>query len=232
MKKIFTTLFALLSILSAFAQIKEDTSVEKLPHQKNRFTIGTQPLYIANTGVRFDFEMRIKNTPAWIQISPIGYWLPHYEYNDAYEYDYGSHYDNYTTIGEDNLKTFSGAGLELNYKYFFNRSESLYFAGGCSYTHFNIKYEEKYWRPFTEDGLEYVVQDYGDIKQGINKWGINAYFGYQIPRPVFLFDMFVGLGYRHSFRTNGAARPFNNTMLSLGYSGIVVMTGIRIGVKF
>jgi hypothetical protein len=243
MKKIFTTLFALLSILSATAQIRQDSLAGKYPNRTTRFTIGTQPLYIFNTGVRFDFEMRIKNTPAWIQISTTGYWRPYLGYSDyyydddGYRHDEGYDYDDYNyehnaTIGEDDLNSFSGAGLEVNYKYFFNRPQTLYVAGGGSYTRYNIKYAEEYWRSYTEDGLEYLTREYGDIKQGINKFGANIYFGYQMPRPTFLFDVFVGIGYRHSFRTNAAGRPFNDTMLSLGYSGIVAIAGIRLGVKF
>ncbi|MDR1203228.1 MAG: hypothetical protein LBL58_16585 [Tannerellaceae bacterium] len=219
MNKIATTLFLLFTISALSAQV--ETITGKFPHQEKKYSIATQPLYNFNSGVRFDFEMRIKDSPSWVQISPSGYWMPR-----------ANHDYNYWILPSGELNYLLGAGMELNYKYFFNRKESLYFAGGCSYTHYTIEYVDEYWRSYSEDGLVYQVKEYGATKQRINKLGINAYFGYQLPKPTFLFDMFVGLGYRHSFRSNSMAKPFNDGMLSFGYSGVVITTGIRIGVKF
>jgi hypothetical protein len=120
----------------------------------------------------------------------------------------------------------------VNYKYFFNRAESLYLAGGLSYTNYKVEYTDEYWRSYTEDGLVYQVKEFGNRKQRINKLGLNTYFGYQLPTPRFLFDMFVGLGYRGSFSANDIANDLREGMLSCGYTGVVFMTGVRLGVKF
>jgi len=223
MKKILILLSVLLFMTSVSAQILIPENVpEKLPHQEKRFTIAAQPLYIFNNAVRLDFEMRIKNTPSWIQISPVGYLMPNINDDNT----------EYWTFSGDGLSSLRGGGLELNYKYFFNRIESLYVAAGGSYTHYNIGYSDYFMDKYTEDGLVYYIYKYGDIKQRINKWGLNTYFGYQIPKPGFLFDMFVGLGYRYSHKNNAVGRQFDDSMLSFGYSGPIFMTGVRIGVKF
>jgi hypothetical protein len=167
--------------------------------------------------------MRIKNTPSWIQIGASGYWLPrkHTDYNYYY------------TITGEELNYLLGSGLDLNYKYFFNKKESWYLAGGCSYTRYNIEYIDRYWHSYTDKyGLVYMTNEHGSLKHGINKFGINTYIGYQIPKPTFLFDMFVGLGYKYSIRDNNKGKPFDDGMLSFGYKGVVFITGVRFGVKF
>jgi hypothetical protein len=222
MKKILSALFAVMLailILPAQIQAQDETVADKLPHQKKNFTIATHPLYHFNAGVRFDFEKRIKNTPSWIQLGVAGNFLGN---NSS---------GNWGIVSGDELSYLHGVGIELNYKYFFNKKESFYFAGGGSYSHYNIKYFDTYWHSYTENNLVYHARETGKMDQKINKLGINTYFGYQIPTPVFLFDMFVGLGYRHSFRNNDTAKLFNDTMISLGYTGVVFITGVRFGVK-
>jgi hypothetical protein len=223
-------LFITLAVSTLSAQVTDQTeirgktNVSKHPHQEKIYTIATHPLYNFNGGVRFDFEKRIKNTSSWIQAGVSGYLMP------KIKGDYG--YNQWIMITGDELNRLSGAGLELNYKHFFNRNESLYFAGGCSYSHYNIEYTSEYWDSYIENDLKYHTKKLGDMRQKINKLGINTYFGYQVPRPTFLFDMFVGLGYRYSFRSNDVAKLFNDYIISWGYTGVVFITGVRFGVKF
>jgi hypothetical protein len=222
MKKILSVLFAILAISTLSAQV-EDNTVRKHLHKEKTFTLATHPLYHFNNGVRLDFEKRIKNSPAWVQIGLSGYLLT--KTNSEY---------NRWIISGDEINHFWGSGIDVNYKYFFNRAESLYFAGGCSYTHHNIEYFDRYWNSYTDEyGLMYLTREYmRNVKQKIDKLGTSVYFGYQIPTSTFLFDMFVGMGYRYSFRNNGSAKPFDDSMISLGYRGVVFITGVRLGVKF
>ncbi|MDR1170070.1 MAG: hypothetical protein LBK97_04455 [Prevotellaceae bacterium] len=230
-RTILSVLFALTAAsllparIQAQAELRRNAgkSVEyKLPHQEKKYTIATHPLYNFNSGLRFDFEKRIRDTPSWIQAGLAGYLVARRDRED----------NQWVMITNDELSHLWGTGLELNFKHFVNRKESLYFAGGCSYSHYSIEYYDRYWSSYTEHGLEYRLREYGIVKQGIDKLGINAYFGYQIPSPGFLFDMFVGLGYRHSLRNNSEAKRFDEQMLAFGYTGIVVITGVRFGVKF
>ncbi|MDR2287120.1 MAG: hypothetical protein LBE04_06565 [Prevotellaceae bacterium] len=223
MKKILSALIAVIfAILIWPAQIQAqyETVAEKLPHQKKKITIATQPFYSYVNAVRLDVEKRIKDTPAWVQLGVSGHFLA--DKNNE---------KNWIIFPGDEISYLRGAGMELNYKYFFNKQESLYFSGGGSYSHYNIKYFDTYWHSYTIDNLVYHTKQRGKIGQKINKLGINAYFGYQIPKPTFLFDIFVGLGYRHSIRSNDKAEPFNDATISLGYTGVVFITGVRFGVK-
>jgi hypothetical protein len=222
MKKILAGLFAIMAALPLTAQSLETVAEKELPHLEKRFTIAAHPLYLHYNGLRLDVEKRIKNTPSWIQLGIAGHLMP--ESDDGYNYIFIPSGDEF-----NNLK---GVGLELNYKRFVNRIETLYFAGGCSYSHYDVGYTDNFWNSYTEDGLTYMTRERGNIKQQINKLGISTYFGYQFPKPVFLIDLFIGLGYRYSFRSNSMARPFNDRMLSLGYRGFVFITGARLGVKF
>jgi hypothetical protein len=222
MKKVLTGLFVMLATLSLTAQSQNITVAEKLPHLEKRYTIAAHPLYIFNNGMRLDFEKRIRNTPSWIQCGIAGYWLSEGEQ----DYNYG------VLISGDELNELRGVGLELNYKHFVDKKETLYFAGGCSYSHYGIEYVDAFWRTYTEDGQTFWTKERGHLSQNINKLGINTYFGYQSPRPTFLADMFIGIGYRYSFYSNSMAHPFNDRMLSLGYRGLVFITGVRLGAKF
>lgn len=222
MKKISALIAVILAILILPAQIQAqyETVAEKLPHQQKKITVATQPFYFFVNAVRLDVEKRIKDTPTWMQLGVSGHFLA--DKNNR---------ENWVIFPGDELCYLRGVGMELSCKYFFNKQESLYFSGGGSYAHHNIKYFDNYWHSYTIDNLEYHTRERGKIGQKINKLGINAYFGYQIPKPTFLFDMFVGLGYRYSIRSNDKAKLFNDTTISLGYTGVVFITGVRFGVK-
>lgn len=229
MKTFFISIITFFISINLFAQEGE----KKLPHMQKNYTIAIQPMHIFNTGMRFDFEKRIKNTSSWIQISPSFYWLP--ELNSKYDYGnndwYYTYTDHWTVISGEEIQSLAGAGIELNYKRFFNKKETFYYAAGLSYTYYGVDYKGEYWNTYTEDGLEYHYAEYKDLTQNINKLGLNTYIGYQLPTPVFLFDVFAGLGYRHSIRDK-SLYAFDDHMLSYGYSGVVFMMGIRLGFKF
>jgi hypothetical protein len=204
------------------AQAEKKPAPAKLPHQEKRYTVAIQPLYLYNNGMRLDFEKRIKDMPAWIQISPLIYRVPKTD----------SDYNQWLLFSDEEVGSLWGGGLEVNYKYFFNKQESFYVAGGVSYIYHGIKYYDTRLHPFTEDGLIYQSYERSLCKQQINKWGANAYIGYQLPTRSFLFDMYFGFGYRHSVESDKQPNRFNNNMFSPGYSGTIVTTGFRIGVKF
>jgi hypothetical protein len=194
---------------------------ERYPHLTKNYTIAIHPIYLYNGGMRLDVEKRIGNTPAWLQAGVTGHFLS--RKNDKY---------NYWTLAGGSVNYLLSGGLDLNYKRFFNKKESFYLAGGCSYSHYNIEYYDKYLVSYPEDNLVYYRYKYGNLKQNINKLGLNLLIGYQSPRPAFLFDIFAGLGYRRSFKKNKEIELFDDYMIAFGYSGVVFITGVRFGVKF
>jgi hypothetical protein len=230
-KALFATLTLSLLVSTAFAQTANDKTDMKLPHQNKRYTVAWQPLFLFNNALRLDFETRIKDKPAWLQISPAIYLV---KKKNRYMSPYGyAHDDYYLSLSGDHLRHMFGASLEVSYKYFFTRKESFYLSGGGSYAHHDIHYDGYQWESYMEDGLQYLRRKHGDINQKINKLGLNALVGYQIPNSgYFLFDMFLGAGYRKSFRSNPDARTYDSDIIAYGYTGFSFITGIRFGVKF
>ncbi|MDR0726336.1 MAG: hypothetical protein LBF59_10080 [Prevotellaceae bacterium] len=218
--KIIFAIIAVMTLSTGAAQNGYSLE-ERYPHLKKNYTIAVHPFYLFNGGMRLDLEKRIKHTPAWVQIGLIGHML-------SRETGY---YNHWALISGDEVNYLLGGGLDLNYKRFLNKKESFYFAGGCSYSHYNIEHTGKSLRSYTEDGLKYYTYDYGNLKKKIDKLGLSAFIGYQSPRPTFLFDIFAGIGYRHSFRKDNDTESFNNSMVALGYKGTVFVAGIRFGVK-
>ena len=198
------------------------------PSQK-KYTFAVQPMQLFNWSLRLDFEMRLGDGPGWLQFGPAVYYSLEEENRDYY-YD-GAHYhdDWYGIYFREPYSKMRGGGLDVNYKRFINPARSFYLAAGLSYTHFNIKYWGRTWTDYTEDGLDYHEYGLDYQTQHINRLGINTYFGYQIPtRRAFLFDMFVGLAYRHSLSDKNKP-AFDDNMISYGRTGTVFTTGVRIG---
>lgn len=194
-------------------------------------TIAIQPLQLINCGgIRLDFEKRIGKTPTWIQLSLTGY--PTYNKKDVdKEYDYNRYHEYWNPFGED-FSSMWGVSADLNCKYYLNRKQSLYFAGGFSYGYFEIKYIGSAWNDYVEDGLKYHEFTHGVQEQKIKRIGVNTLFGYQIPtRSAFLFDVYTGLGYRYGFYDENKT-AFHYGLFSPGRRDLVFLLGIRLGVKW
>ena len=218
------------------AQDREFNPLPRYVETQKKYTFAIQPMQWFNWGWRFDFETRLGDGPGWLQFGPAVYSVTkknHHFYDDNYAWhkdfiDFG--------IREPFVKL-NGGGLDINYKRFIDPYRSLYFASGVSYTRFNIDYNAGWageWKDYTEDGLlyhEYIHSYTQKINtQHINRMSVNQYFGFQVPsRHAFLFDMFVGISYRHALSDKDKP-SFDNYSYSYGYSGFVFMTGVRFGI--
>lgn len=234
MKRNLLLVTLLVSVVVSGQDTSDDPFYRYYALTQKKYTFAFQPMQLFNLGWRFDFEMRHGDGPGWLQFGPAVYYKknddkkdePHYFYdgNDYRYMDRYSHFDLRVPFSK-----IAGGGLDVNYKYFVNAPRSFYHAAGISYTRFKIDYWGMAWENYTEDGLQYhaYVLDYRT--QHINRLGINAFFGCQVPaRNAFLFDIFWGFAYRHSF-SNKDKPSFNRTMLSYGHTGFVFLTGVRIG---
>ena len=219
----------LIFILQVQAQdTSPDTSPKRYAASQKKYTFAFQPMQWFNWAWRFDFEMRLGDGPGWLQFGPAVYSIikeidsPHYLYEGK----------NYSTDHWHLREPFSklrGGGLDVNYKRFLDPKRSCYVASGLSYTRLEIDYWGRIWESYTEDGLAYYSPKLGYHTRHLNRLGINALFGYQIPnRHAFLFDVFTGVTYRHSFAEKDKP-SFNNHEISYGYTGFVFQLGIRLG---
>jgi len=221
---------------ASFAQAQDkgfDSTPRYLSTQK-KYTFAFQPMQWFNWGWRFDFETRLGDGPGWLQFGPTVYMVTkskkHYYYEDHY---WHKSFSDLFYIREPFYKL-NGGGLDVNYKRFIDPYRSLYFASGVSYTRFNIDFNGRLgkWNDYTEDGLLYHTYSYSENihTQHINRMSVNQYFGYQIPsRHAFLFDVFVGISYRHAISDKDKPQ-FNTYSFSYGHTGFTFMTGVRFGV--
>ena len=224
MKKILVLLVAICFTATINAQQIAEEPAPIVPQK--RFAVSAHPMWWLNNAFRFDFEFRLRQTPAWLQISPTIHAL-------SPEYDNNYYDGNYTIFSGDGIRRMSGFGIEVNYKYFINKTEAWYVAGGLSYNYYRLQCKAYSLTSYMEHGLEYHLREYGMVSQKINKIGMNAYIGYRVPRGKhFLTEFFTGLGYRHSFMNNPAAPRFDNSMISPGHTGFVFIVGLKLGAKF
>lgn len=224
MKKI---LFVL--ILSSLLAQNRGAAQNRYDWHQKKYTVTVQPLQLLRNSLRLDFEMRIANSPSWLQFGPALYYAKG-ENNHLYMGGRNER-DHYDFAFIEPFIKLSGGGLDVNYKWFFNEKRSTYFLSGLSLTRFNIKYWGTEWCDYIEDGLPYSwYQPVGELNQQITRPGVNFLFGFQIPaRHAFLFDMFGGFSYRYSI-TDKNKPSFGETAFSYGYTGWVFVTGIRIGI--
>lgn len=232
-------------VSSLFAQVQENDSKVQYPDYnfdvpprylstQKKYTFAIQPFQWFNWGWRFDFEMRLGDSPGWLQFGPTVYSATKSN-NSLYYGDMSKvwYYDDHEGIREPFTKL-NGAGIDINYKRFFDPNRSVYYAAGISYARFNIDYMGSYgkWNDYIEDGLlyhEYIFYPEDTYTQHINRMSVNQYIGFQpASRHAFLFDMFIGISYRHAF-SDKDKNQFDNYTYSYGFTGFVFTTGIRFG---
>ena len=218
------------------AQVEEqaDKPTPRYLITQKKYTVAFQPFEWFNWGLRFDFEMRLKDGPGWLQFGPTLYWITKGERTPYYHYNGMKYYDSNIFSIREPFSKMKGSGLDVNYKRFLDKWRCFYAAAGLSYNYFSIDYYGGLgtWSDYLEDDIPYHEYRYtlGTHTQNINRLGINYYLGYQIPsRHAFIFDAFLGISYRHSF-SEREKPPFNEYPYSYGYTGFVMMTGIRVGI--
>ena len=233
MKKYVHVLMLAACFFTLYTQAQENginTSPRYLSTQK-KYTFAIQPFQWINWGWRFDFETRLGDGPGWLQFGPAVYSASD---NDHYFYHGNNYWHDRNVSFREPFSKLNGAGLDISYKHFFDPNRSVYFASGLSYARFNIDYVGTYgkWNEYTEDGLqyhEYLFYQKATDTQHINRISVNQYIGFQPPsRHAFLFDMFVGISYRHAISDKDKPQ-FDEHTFSYGFTGFVFMTGIRLG---
>jgi len=218
-------------------EISDKPETTKYALTQKKYTFAVQPLQFFNRALRLDFEMRLGDGPGWLQFGPAAYYInrdineeqyPRYYYDgNDYFFPYDEYY--YFFSFREPFSKVTGAGLDVNYKRFVDPQRSFYFAGGLSFTRFKIDYWGLQWKNYIEDGVQYYTCTTGLNSKTIDRLGINAFLGYQIPYPsLSLFDIFWGFAYRTPISNKGTPK-FSDNMFSFGYSGMVVMTGFRVG---
>lgn len=167
------------------------------------------PFHLVNNGIRIDYDRKIAKNH-WIQIGPQFYAAEKNENND---------YRDYSEL--------MGVGISVYHRmYLGSKAPSLgtYFSYGATISHFNLKYEES-----TSSRTDATSET------RINKFGGDIVIGYQTKAfERLIIDVYAGLGGRYADRTfTGATKKkFNEFLYDYGYTGNVLLGGIRIGFSF
>ncbi len=188
-----------------------------MPEAKS-FSLGIVPQYTAINGMRFDLDFSLKNKPnhcivvaPQLYISTRGNW----------DWDY---------------KSMAGAGLELQYKIFLNEkpgNEAVYFAYGPVFNYFSVTDEGLTVKEFIDNGGNYIGLVEQEMTTNIFKLGGNFLIGVKFTLGESLYiDPYIGLGIRFSFddKTTGLHGYYNEWWGDMGYSGTLLVGGIRLGV--
>ena len=233
-------LLLFLLVVAINVQAQEDYLNTPYSLTQKKYTFTYQPMQMFNNGVRFDFEMRLKDGPGWLQFGPTIYQIKYiddlddpryYYYHDKNEFKYYMLRWGDISFREPYTKMIGG-GLNVNYKRFIDSESAFYYAAGLSYTHFNVKYIERVWKMFIEDGLQFHKEALEFRHQPINRIGANFFFGIQ-PKfnSPFVFDIFGGFTWRLSL-SDSDKPPFDKYKYSYGYTGSVLLLGVRFGFGF
>lgn len=177
------------------------------------------PQYAAISGIRIDYERNLNSGNKWITISPQLY---------------------LDKNGYNNFDQFTGFGMNVYYKLYLSHSEkkntnglsrtTVYFSVGPTFQHFNLESTEEVPYESVELGITYIRYASGEVTSKINKFGATANFGLQFTFERFIIDFYGGIGLRYSVDENGdMVKYFNDDWVDLGYSGILLDGGVRLG---
>lgn len=231
MKYIKIAILSVFFIYTSITSLAQDTIFQA---QKN-IIASISPQYVFKNGMRFDIEYNLKNKKQWIGISPQIYYSNNGGYFDNFfNYDYS--YNEYNDLNSNGFDTLTGFGLEFYHKIFLldrNKAAGFYFNYGVKFNYFDLKYSTYSWETEIIDNLEYI--EYLPTTQShiINKLGFNLIIGRQFELSDYLYiDLYTGVGMRYSAHSKdvNVIKSFDNSIVDFGYSGSLLLLGVKIGV--
>lgn len=182
------------------------------------FGIGVVPQYAFSGGSRIDLDFRLKKPGHWLVVAPQFYMNS----NSSLNWDF---------------EELIGAGIELQHKIFLHDRpipKGAYLAYGPVFQYFSIKDQGLEAYSFDEGGVEYIGLNEELVQTNIYKFGGNLIFGLQtVVSEYFYLDLYIGTGVRLSFddRTSGLHGYYNDWWGDFGYSGTLLVGGIRFGIS-
>ncbi len=210
MKCFIFSLFVLIPVF-LFAQNEEEKQIKTIG-------IGLVPQYAIVSGIRTDLEFRLHKKGQWIVVAP----------------------QFYINTGQSNLWDFKemiGAGIELQHKIYFKDKpvpRGFYFAYGPLFQYYSVQNNGLAPNNFIENNTEYIGLEDKIITTNITKFGANLIFGIQTQIiDDFYLDFYLGTGVRLSYDNlnSGLHNGYNETWLDMGYSGTLLVGGIKLGVS-
>ncbi len=220
MKKILSILITGILLVN----ITNAQDVEYKPKQiaPAKLTLTFEPGYLFMSGLKLNLSYNA-GKGNWITLSPVFYGAMRDTSNYIYE-------------GDRSYHKLLGYGIELGHKVFLfhdiygERAKGFYFKYDFKYTYFNIK--KNVYAQFENPDNSYSYRD-GEENSKIGKVGGDIILGFQLSvKEKLFFDFYTGVGIRYStFSSNTKkAYRYNTNVWDFGYTGIVPVFGVRIGV--
>lgn len=215
--KFLASCFAFLLVINSIGFAQSDKSLDEFEGFNNAVYI--VPQYTAISGIRVDYERKLKDSKQWLLFAP-----QIYLDND----------------GNDEYYQMTGFGMNVYYKLFLVHSKkknenglsrtTVYFSAGPTFQHFSLQSIEEVPDEFTEEGITYIRFNTSEVTTKINKFGANANFGLQFTFDRFIIDFYGGVGVRYALDSDGDLMDYyNDNWLDYGYSGILLDGGVRLG---
>jgi hypothetical protein len=202
MKKI--TISVMILLISGLGMMAHS---QELPETEYKGVINLLPVYLFVNGLRVDYDFSI-NRNHWIQAGPTIYLSE----NKSERYLAGDEYLRHTGIGFNlNHRYYPGGGFRANNVY-------ISYGGSMHYNH--LEYDEE------------VGSLNSKRYSAIQKFGADVVMGfYSVTAERLLLDIYAGMGIRYSILSSDANTPheFNEGYYSPGFSGNILVMGIRIG---
>lgn len=203
--------------------------------EENKLLVMGVPQYLLVDGLRIDLDFKMNNPKKWLVVSPIIYLQGNAKnpWYGGYYYDYEYSHDNYSSSDFESLQ---GFGLELIFKQMFSKKTNgtgIYLGCGPVYRFTQLERDGLYWIEGTLNGIPTTVEETGLYYTDIHKVGANCILGVQFQIfDNFYGDLFLGFGMRYSFvsSSKGTGHQYNSSWVDYGYSGVLMVSGFRIGV--
>ncbi len=197
-------LFSLVFLAAAQIEVYAQSNMPSEGIVDYKSAISLVPQYAIISGIRVDYERKLKHEDKWILFAPQIYLRA--------DTDGGGNYYDYDDM--------TGWGLNVYYKQFLAHSRkknanglsktNVYFSAGPTFQHTNINRRNQ--------------------TTVINKYGGNVNFGFQLAFGSFLLDLYAGIGIRYALDSDGKLMDdFNDRWIDYGYSGIILDGGVRLG---
>ncbi len=189
----------------------------------HNFLIMGVPQHLFQNGIRIEFDKRLNNPRQWLTLAPTVY--------------YRGHRGNWIW-GNYNVYSMSGAGLEVFFRRYLKdqiEPSGFYFTGGGGYRFINQEYRGDQWDVYMENDLTFYRYNNSSWNKHTHTFSLKGTIGYQtiIDRHL-LLDLFMGYGFLFSSfeipENVELASHFDNDAFSFGYTGLLFVGGIRLGI--
>lgn len=183
------------------------------------FTI--EPTYSFIHGLKLNFDFPLKSKRQYLITQPIIFF--NNNNNDLFE--------------SRNYESMQGFGLQLGHRIYLqpkNFLKSIYFQYNTLAHRYKTNHDELAPVESLQDGIYYTNFEQSKFSKKFTKTGFDVLFGKQyFMDDLFVFDIYTGVGFRYTIDTKFKQfHDFSNYWTSIGYSGIVLIGGIRLGIVF